>query len=86
MGSINFEKGSKVRITDVKQCYTTYGEKFKELGFRDELDNRPRTNCQLVTHTIFGKTEHRIEGIALYGIRDDYGRELLISEKGLELW
>lgn len=78
--------GDTVRVINEGCTYSTYAEKFKELGFKNYYVNHFEEDMRLKNATVFGVTEHefKYDG-TLVAIRFPDKRELLINQKGVEL-
>ena len=78
--------GSKVCITNNGYTCSTYGDMFKKMNFKNKRINNGLENGTICT--VFGiESPPQFPGKddKVYGIRDGYGREALMKEKGLIL-
>lgn len=80
----NFKIGERVKIVNSGNAYTSYSEKFKELGFRSERNNYCSTD---EIGTIFGLTTHdRYSKDVLVAVNLESGRQVLIGIEGIVTW
>lgn len=80
--NFKFNIGDKVKIVNSGQTYSTYADKFIELGFKNEINNPglPHGTVGTVFGTSFDRSERKI-----YAIRTRKGEEVLIGEPGIEI-
>lgn len=82
--------GDTVILKSLGYLYTTYDEKFKELGFRETKFNPPNLDllplrflvgCEF---KVFGITNHHLDpSCELIAIENDKGIQLLVNKMGL---
>ena len=79
------EVGSKVIVSNNGNTYSTYSNMFIKMNFKNQRVNGALENGKICT--VFGiESPFEDKKDLLYGIRDEYGREALMSEKGLMLF
>jgi len=77
--SSDFELGDTVRVIDVGECYTTFPIMFKQLGFKNTVENKYFEGIGVV----FGVGKNPT-GESVVAIRNDLGNEMLIAVEGVE--
>jgi len=84
MKNTKIKVGSKVVVVDNGRTYTTYKDKFKELGFKNTEKNDfiPKgTICE-----VFAVTKHSPNSETIVvAIEDQSGNQALIGSKGVKL-
>ena len=78
--------GDKVKIKKFGHVYTTYIDKFIEMGFKnpDEEKDINKSEFRNTIFTIFAKGKHGNYDMNLFGIVDENGNQFLFSRKGLK--
>jgi hypothetical protein len=80
--------GSRVKIKNLGEIYSTYWTKFKEMGFKNP-ETAKNINYEIfdksIEFKVFAKSDHECDNIMLYGIEDKNGNQFLIGESGLKL-
>jgi len=76
--SIFSNVGKEVRVIDRGAAYTTYTEKFEELGFK----NKQRNASFSGNGVVFGISKHGVS--VVMAVRNDKGDEMLIGDYGIE--
>jgi len=75
--------GSKVVVVDSGRTYTTYSQKFEELGFRNTKLNEEIPNGTICE--VFAITQHSPESETIVvAIQDQTGNQALVGLAGLE--
>jgi hypothetical protein len=77
-----FRIGDTVVVTNKEVSYSSYTEKFKELGFKNPNNDHPcKSNAE---GSVFGVSQHENDkGVFLYAVRASNGDEFLIQQVGL---
>lgn len=82
----NFQKNQRVKITNPGHIYTTYDDKFIELGFKNTIENNTLGVDIKDEFVVFGRTNHSPNyDLEVVAIRNSKGDELLIGHKGIVL-